>query len=405
MRPSATSFRGQPKALSTGITAIGLSLLVALTTALAGGFTASAGAVTRAVPASYTPVTGVLFNAPIGSNAEQRALFTHIIATIDSVPAGGRIRIAVFSFADSDMAQALIRAHQRGVRVQLISAGGRAFPPLVNVQRVLGGDPTQSSYVVMCDHSCRGTGGQMHAKFFQFSRAGDAKWITMVGSNNITRTNAEKQWNDLYTVVDDHDYYRAYKTWFAQLKFDTPVERPFLSYATPNADVAMTPLPAGEAPDPTVAALDSVTCLTRAGDIDPAAADPELLRPTRIRIASYAWNGDRGISVARKVADLARAGCKVDVFYGDGMGGAVLAILGNAGIPLSQGTHKGVSTHQKLMIVKGHIGEELRTIRVYTGSSNWSSRAMARDDLIVTILDQVVGKSYLQLFKRMLKIA
>jgi hypothetical protein len=361
---------------------------------------ASASDATTA-PGSYTPVTGALFNNPLGRPAAQRRLFTHITRTINSVPPGGRIRIAVFSFADKEMSQALIAAYRRGVKVRVAFAGNRIFPPMANLRRVMGSNLANESFVVFCDHSCRGTGGQMHAKFFQFSRAGDARRITMVGSNNITRFNAEEQWSDLYTVTQDLAYYRAFRGWFGQLKNDQPVEDPYLHRELDGHVVDITPVRLRTHADPIMSALDQVVCETRSGDLDPAAADPEALVPTEIMIAAHAWNGERGKVLARKVAALQRSGCAVSLFYGEGIGGAVKEILGNARVRMSSGTHRGILTHEKLMIIRGNFGGVPATTKVWTGSHNWSDGALGRDDLIVQIDDETVGQQYVDAFRTM----
>ena len=53
------------------------------------------------------------------------------------------------------------------------------------------------------------------------------------------------------------------------------------------------------------------------------------------------------------------------------------------------------------MVVNGNFGRDASTLRVWTGSHNWSSRAMGRDDLIVRIDDEAVGRQYARGFWRM----
>lgn len=391
--------------------ALGLSLVLGLF-ALTGPATAGADpgstaglALARSAPGGapdhYTPVTGVKFNNPLGNERAQRRLFRHIIRTVNSVPARSVIRFAVFSFADKATADALIAAHRRGVRVKLIFSGGEVYPPMTRMQQVLGTNPKASSFAILCDHSCRGTGGQMHAKFFQFGAAGQAQNITMVGSNNLTNHNAEDQWSDLYTVANGRHFFDAFKPWFRQLKRDRPMRDP---YVTENAGlnrVDITPVDLSADEDPVLRSLDNVTCETRAGDIDPDSETPDELVATRLLIAAHAWNGERGKSIARAVAGLAREGCRVKVFYGVGVGPAVRNILESAGATLRNGTHKGIHTHEKLMIVRGNFNGHLDTVRVWTGSHNWSSRALGRDDLIVQIFRREIGDKYVVGFQKM----
>ena len=113
-----------------------------------------------------------------------------------------------------------------------------------------------------------------------------------------------------------------------------------------------------------------------------------------------------GWTLAQRVAELESAGCAVQVFYGpgDGFGDGVRTILTDAAVPMTSGTHKGYYTHQKLLIVDGAVDGELRTTRVLTGSQNWSTRALARDDIMVEIDDDAVAARYISAFDRMLRI-
>ncbi len=396
---------------SARMAALGIALVLGLL-ATTGSAPAEAGAGSTAglsmarsapspTPDHYTPVTGAKFNNPLGDEHAQRRLFAHIIRTINSVPAREVIRFAVFSFADKATADALLAAYRRGVRVKLIFSGGEVYPPMTRMQRALGTDRKASSFAILCDHSCRGTGGQMHAKFFQFSAAGGARNITMVGSNNLTNHNAEEQWSDLYTVANGQHFYDAFKPWFRQLKRDRPVRDPYVTENAGLNKVDITPVDLSTDEDPVLRSLDNVTCQTREGDIDPDSETPDELVATRLLIAAHAWNGERGKRVAQAVAGLAREGCRVKVFYGIGVGPAVRNILESAGATLRNGTHKGIYTHEKLMIVRGNFAGHPDTVRVWTGSHNWSSRALGRDDLIVQIFRQDIGEKYVVGFRKM----
>lgn len=362
---------------------------------------ASVAASQPAAPSGYTPKTGVKFNYPIGNEEQKRRIFRHIVRSVDSSPPKSTIRFAVFSFADKATADSLVRAHERGVHVKVISAGANPYPPFKRLQSVLGTDPNAKSFAIACERSCRGTAGEMHAKVFQFSRSGKAENVTMVGSNNLTRHNSHEQWSDLYTVAGDRGYFSTFRRWFTQLRLDQPMANPYMSKVVGGNEVAISPIDLDLHPDPLVTALDRVTCLTRAGDIDPEAPDPEAMVPTALLIATSAWNGPRGKRLAVKIGGMIEAGCTARVFYGEGTGPAVRSILANAGAELTAGTHPRILTHQKLLIVNGQVDGQLDTIRVLTGSQNWSTRSLARDDVIVRIADQTVGEAYVAGFWRM----
>lgn len=370
------------------VTALLAALLLAAP-ALPGGTSEAAAA---PAPDSYAPSTGALFNNPTGREVARRRLFRHIIRTVDSVPPRGTIRFAVYSFADKATADALLRAHARGVSVKLIFSGKNVYKPMTRMRKALGSNPRADSFAIFCEKSCRGSEGQMHAKFFQFSEAGGVPKITMVGSNNLTRHNAEDQWSDLYTVVRSRRVFRIHRKWFGQLRWDRPVKQPYVRTMAGRHLVQITPVaPDSLAKDPLYRALSSIGC--RGGR--------EQKFRTRIRIATHAWNEDRGRALAHKVAKLKGAGCRIKVVYGVGVGPGVRMILEDAGVRMTNGTHRGVHTHEKLLIVHGTVGGKPNRIRVWTGSHNWSDPAFRRDDLLLRINRKFVGRQYVKAFEHM----
>jgi hypothetical protein len=69
---------------------------------------------------AYTPPPGAAFNDPGGTRVEQNRLAVRVRETIESVPRGGIIRMAIYSFDRPDIADALIAACMRHVSVQIV---------------------------------------------------------------------------------------------------------------------------------------------------------------------------------------------------------------------------------------------------------------------------------------------
>ena len=389
-----------PASAATRAAALGKALLAgALAVALAAGWSAPARAT---APPTTGPTASAHFNDPLGSSADQRRLLDQIIRAVNRTPAGSTLRMAVFSFGDPETGDAVIAAYRRGVHVKIVFAGNHTYPAMARIKHALGTDRGAGSFAVQCDASCRGTKGQMHAKYFSFRRSGTRQWVTMVGSVNVTRHNAEQQYSDLYTVADDRAYYRAYLHWFRQLRDDVPLEHPYARRSVEGNHIEFTPVQiSADRPDPVIEALDDVVCQVARGQFDPDAKDPDSVVDTRIRIGAYAWNGERGKKVAWKVARMEQAGCRTKVFAGTGIGGAVRSILLHHGVALRHSRVRTVTTHEKLMVVRGAFGQDPRTTRAWTGSHNWSSRALHRDDLIVRISDERVARDYQRGFDRM----
>ena len=120
-------------------------------------------------------------------------------------------------------AQALRRAHRRGVRVQVVVDDRSAqWGSVRALRRELGTSTRRHSFVRVCDHSCRGTTGNQHAKFVTISRSGRAEDVVMVGSMNFTAYAAARQWQDLYVVRDDRRLFRQLRTVFRAMLRDEP---------------------------------------------------------------------------------------------------------------------------------------------------------------------------------------
>jgi hypothetical protein len=370
------------------------SLVVAVVAALAlalllatGGPQGVRTTPTAATVGTYTPVTGAIFNRPIGTTAEQRRIFTHVNKTIDSSPAGSTIKMAVFSFSEKATADKLLTARKRGVNVQLVFDDHTIYTQEARLRAALGKNPNARSFVVYCHLSCRGTGGNMHDKMFMFSKAGSAENITMVGSDNLTGYNAQKQWADVYTVANDPALYFTYSGVFDQLKWDRPMTKTFYQSDINGYQAQFYPYAANKALDPVYQALSQIACTG-------AAAGTGVNGATLVRISQHAWNGSRGIYLAQKVADLETQGCVVQVIYGVGMGTTVRSILARAGVALSAGHHRGIRTHQKTLLVSGSFDGDPGATVVYTGSHNWSNGALRRDETILRIEDPAAYAQY-----------
>jgi phosphatidylserine/phosphatidylglycerophosphate/cardiolipin synthase-like enzyme len=337
---------------------------------------------------NYTPVTGAIFNRPIGTVADQRRIFTHVNNTIAAAPSGSTIRIAVFSFSEKATADRLVAAKARGVHVQLIFDDHTKYAQELRLQKALGRNANAASFARFCHQSCRGTsGGNMHDKVFLFSKAGHASNVLMVGSDNLTGYNATRQWSDVYTIANDPAMYYTYAGFFDQMKYDRPsggfYEPEINGYQTqfyPDAGTT-------EATDPLTLMLNGVTC---AGASPGTGVGGETL----VRLSQHAWNGTRGIYLAKHVAALRAQGCVVQVIYGVGTGSTVKSILTKAGVQLSTIRHPKARTHQKTFMVSGNYEGNPAAQVVFTGSHNWSNGALKRDDVMLRIEDPAAYAQY-----------
>jgi phosphatidylserine/phosphatidylglycerophosphate/cardiolipin synthase-like enzyme len=341
---------------------------------------------------------GPLFNDPFGTEAQRYALVRHIEATIDAAPPGATIRLAAYSLAMPSTARSLLRAHRRGVAVRVVvddhSGGWRSVRAL---RAGLGTDPEADSFVQVCQRSCRGRGGNQHAKFVTVSRSGGASDVLMVGSMNFTSYAASRQWQDLYTVSGDRDVYDQFVRVFDEMALDRPQPPLALPETSEgfHADVSPVPVAGG---DPLLQRLARVRCRGATGRTG-------VHGRTMVRISMHAWNGGRGLRLARRVARLAEQGCDVRVLAGIGFGPRVTALLRDGGVRYRDSGRDGRHTHEKLMFVSGHVGRNTAASYVWTGSHNWSDRSLRNDEVILRVSGRRQVTAYLANFNRIWRVA
>ena len=366
---------------------------------------------------SFTPRPGPTWNNPRGSYAARNVNMAKVRRTIDSVPRGGVIRIAVYSYNRRDIGDALIRACRRRVSVQLVlndnSIGREAH-------RMMGylGQYTRPkfrdrchprhrpgkrnphhrkpypipSFFKVCKGACRlgSDRSNQHSKFYLYSATGNGKPAVMFGSNNLMSYAAHVHWNDLYTVLGNQKMFDDFSTIFAQMALDKYRKDPYVAVQDGKYGVEFGADPhARGRRDPVYRRLAKVDCRAPAGYGDRG--------HTTIRIMMYGWVGSRGLFLANKVAALSRSGCRVRVLV-SGAGRRVRAVLHRSGVairssaldingnPLTGFSETGweLFSHEKWMSLSGTWdGEPFKG--VWTGSENWSDVSRFNDEVTVRV--------------------
>jgi hypothetical protein len=373
------------------------------------------GPVTAAT--SFTPRPGPTWNNPRGDYAARNLNMNKVRNTIDSVPRNGVIRIAVYSYNRRDIGDALIRACRRRVSVQLVlndNAIGREAHRMI---RFLGRDthpryrdrchpkrrPTKHdpkkhkpypvpSFFKVCQGACRlgSERSNQHSKFYLFSATGNGTPAVMFGSNNLMSFAAHVHWNDLYTVIGNQKMFDDFSRIFGQMAQDRYRKRPYVAVQDGRYAVEFGSDPHAIGPrDHIYQRLDKVGCRAPAGYGDGG--------HTTIRIMMYGWVGARGLLLARKVAVLSRAGCRVRVLV-SGAGRRVHAVLHRSGVairrsaldldddPLTGFDDTGweLFSHEKWMSLSGTwAGDPFKG--VWTGSENWSNVSRFNDEVTVQV--------------------
>ncbi len=281
---------------------------------------------------NYVIPPGSYFNFPNRGKADQMAIRNRILYSIQStwggkrnslggpLPANGRIRIATWSFDDWVIARALVAARDRGVSVQVVAAkaANRGIPSWRWLRKKLGSNLYRRGYPItramhsfarQCPGSCRGFGGTQHAKFFLFDNVGAAhkRNVVIQSSANLTGMAFENQWNQaqaMHSVLAYRDFDAIHRQMVVRRRLAQPYHVKLMGSVTNY----FFPRPrATPAQDPVMQNLNAVNCH--------GATTGRGSGRTMIRVTEYAFYGDRGAWIAKKLRFLWEAGCDVAIIY------------------------------------------------------------------------------------------
>lgn len=343
----------------------------------------------------WNPKPSRIINDPTVGH-RQRVILRHVIKAIRHTRTRQRIRIAVWNFDDRATKNALIRAIQRGVRVQLIVSYGANTDDFYAVKRAIKRRKNKwagkRSFAKRCVGSCRqrGKAGIMHAKFLTFSKIGGrGRHITMFGSINLTYASGVNQWNDLITMRKPL-IYRHYNRMFNRYKRDR-VDRPlYRQFSTVKNDVRSSFFPANEIKyNPILREFRKVKCRGAAKGYG------NRNRRTKIRIAIAGWFDVYGARIAQQVRRLWDRGCDVKIvntLTGRGINKALRNPRGRGPVPTREVTTDpngdGIPDkylHLKYFTIDGVYRNNPRSRVLFTGSGNWTERARRSDELLVRL--------------------
>ncbi len=363
----------------------------------------------------YRPAKGAIFNNPMGGWPAKLRIERHIIQAIKHTKKGSRIRVAAYSFDRGPVADALIAARKRGVKIQMLFNDHLAPRAQGRVQKVLGRKTSKANFLKRCVAGCRAQKtdyNNLHSKFYLFSKTGKARNVVMVGSHNLTMNAVRWQWNDLWTGRGKTLLYQKFVTLFNDMRKDYSVRQPYYTFCSGSGScneskskhfVHVFPKPSTASNDVVLDILNGVQCLYKSKG---------KTKRTVLRLSMHTMRGKRGDYLSEKIRSMYAAGCDFKVQYGL-MGfytkQKIGAVTRRGRIPLrSTGFDLDPLidedpvdeveryTHQKYLVVRGSFRGNKDTNMVFTGSSNWASLGTPQDEIIFTIRGRHVVNSYLK---------
>jgi phosphatidylserine/phosphatidylglycerophosphate/cardiolipin synthase-like enzyme len=376
-------------------------------------------------PKRWKAYHGAFFNNP-HVNADRFKIERRIIDTIRHTLKGETIRIAVYSFDRIGVANALIAAHKRGVKIQMLLNDHQDTHAMKMVRAVLGTNRFAKNFIYKCKQGCRTYADQyrnLHSKFYTFTQAGKSKDVLITGSVNLTRNAIYHQWNDGYFMHGNQALFGQFVNVFKDMKHDYSTKQPPIRFCgTPkgqgcddSVDKYTTwifPKTSRPTDDVVLQMLSKIQCLTPDGKGGQTR--------THLALSMHTMRGARGNYLASAIRQKWAEGCDFRVSYGL-IGYKTKQIIGastaRGRIPLrstgldyhpdddfdlnGDGEDDVILdfyTHQKYFVIQGTYNGVPNTSMVLTGSSNWASLGTAEDEVFFTIRGASNAKRYLTNF-------
>ena len=147
-----------------------------------------------------------MFNDPLGDHAAKWRIVNHVDAAVANARKGSRIYISTYLMDARDSVDHLLRAHKRGVQVQMVLDGvyanngqsqrlAKAFNKDNRAKRkgtfkdgTLRRWGKDRSFVKYCQASCRGRIANNHSKFYVFTHTGTDRKSTRLNSSHIQKS-------------------------------------------------------------------------------------------------------------------------------------------------------------------------------------------------------------------------
>lgn len=316
------------------------------------------------LPAGTT--MAAVFGDPWTSDEPRRhAVVRSALQLIEDTPAGETLMVSVFNMTYPGFADALVEAHDRGVRVRVLANAEHVTGDRYRLlQRELGQDSGAASWFVV-----RAGGIRMHSKFVLASRSGGAEHVVWMSSGNMTLASGRQQANEALTITGDKPLYDFFAEQLGLMAEGvTDPDRLARTVTTPTARVQTYPLPkGGRANDPVAALLDDISCVTPDGR-------------TVVRLGQLFMTDER-LWLAERLRELKADGCDVRVvgYLHVWVDAPELLVRPGPG-QIDLRASAGKALHTKITTIDGFDadGEPLKVLM--SGSHNLTGRALARTD-------------------------
>ncbi|WP_306323875.1 MULTISPECIES: phospholipase D-like domain-containing protein [unclassified Streptomyces] len=388
--------------------------VVALATVLsAAGVQAGVTAGTAEADGARTWTEGPIFNNPLGTTQEQYAIRTRLVELTDAALPGSTIKVAVYHVWEQTIVDALKRAKDRGVRVQIVlDSTSKTDRPENTVYSQLaalfGTSRANGSFVTLCPtgKSCLGDPkfgkSIMHNKFWLFSAVEGATNVVVQTTSNSTPSAHTKFFNDALQLPNNPVLYGAYSDYFddmvlkdwANWDYRTVSNGHYKAYFFPRAGTT-------NSTDTLHSVLNNVSCTYK--DAATGTTKRTVVRAAVFQITRQA--------IADKLVSLKKAGCTVQIEYATSDSGTWTSMHSSGAPPVRCYNDPRTSPttpyiiHTKYVAIDG-VYDGARNKITFTGSQNASDPALREnDEAYVKIDDDSVHDTYVQHFNKVWGVA
>jgi hypothetical protein len=157
---------------------------------------------------------GKLVNRPHSSVARKRAVLDYVRRTIDNAPRGSAVHLATGNLADAGVRDALLRARQRGVFVQVLVRDRGLNSAELLLRRSLGTDTRGRTWFTTCGSAhCKAVAKRMSATTLLISQSGQTRALRVKTSRNLDASGWKRS-HAAWTTTNLTDYNRAFHDYF-----------------------------------------------------------------------------------------------------------------------------------------------------------------------------------------------
>jgi len=331
----------------------------------------------------------VLFTDPAKVKLRQEnstEIFDQLIKYFDAAPEGAIVHINIYLFSYNPIIDAIIRAHERGVKIKLLVDRSRNesietnTSAIAKLQTKLTGHSTFT--IVNNDISSGSSGSINHHKYALFSELrvngeGMVKNVVFSTSSNFTAADMKKIQDAL--IISDENLYNAFKqNWETTYRYagSGMTAYNYQTYSSWDGDTNAYFFPrrmngSFEGNDTIIEILEKISDYAN----------------TTVQVGMSDWSDTR-LNVVQKLIELKEKGVTVEVIAKSSSGPQIQAALQTL---KDKGAYVNilvlpVNIHAKFMLIKGGWNGKPNSEVIITGTHNFTSNALKVNNEVIILL-------------------